>query len=245
LRKRITLTAILGITLAVILTGAAVIAQTPAPQTTNTSRNVVTYVTGGVVNVEVPNGSIQHPLNLRIAVTDVDEKSDYGGPSVMQIYIWVPSMNQYSGVAILSTNTNQTAINWIKDVVNGTPIWNPPAMQNYFVPTENQLKVYMSGDTLWANLTTSYNITLPAQLGGNFTLPPMTLMFVQIGEGFHHQETTVLPKPAYSGWTMQMDRTVVPSWVRVQIPMWVGVAPIETVGSMNLDGTVIYIPPTS
>ena len=206
MRKRITFTAILGIALAAILTGAAVIAQTPSPQTTNSSGNVVTYVTGGVVNVEVPNGSIQHPLNLRIAVTDVDAKSDYGGPSVMQIYMWVPSMNQYVGVAILSTNTNQTAINWIKSVVNGTPIWTPPALQNYFVPTENQLQVYKSGDTLWANLTTSYNITLPAQLGGNFTLPPMTLMFVPIGEGFHQQETTLLPKPAYSGWTIQMDR---------------------------------------
>ena len=247
MRKRITLTAILGIVLAAILTGAAVIAQTPTPtaQPNPVTKNVVTSGNGANVNIEVPNGTINHPLKLRIIVMAVDENSDYGGPSVMNVYIWVPSANQYVGVAILSTNTNQSGINWIHQVVNGTPIWSPPTLQNYFVPTDNQFTVYMDGDILWANLTTSYNVTLPAALGGNFTLPPMTLMFVPIGEGFAHQELSTLPKPAYSGWSIQSTHTDVPSWVRVSIPAWSPNAPIETVGTMTTDSTTIYIPPTS
>ena len=154
-------------------------------------------------------------------------------------------MNQYVTVAVLSTNTNQSAINWIQGVLNATPVWSPPAMQNYFTPTENQFKVYMTGDILWANLTTSYNVTLPAVLGGNFTLPPMTLMFVPIGEGFAHQETTTLPKPTYSGWSIQMNHIDVPAWARVTVPTWVVGAPIETVGTLIINGTTIYVPPAT
>jgi hypothetical protein len=117
-------------------------------------------------------------------------------------------------------------------------------MMNYFVPTASQLKVYMDGDNMWVNSTASYNVTLPDRLGGNFTLPPMTLMFVPIGQGFFHQETTVLPKPQYSGWTIQSSHTDVPAWVRLSIP-WVGNSEVEAVGTMTLDGTTVYIPPSN
>lgn len=244
MRKRITLTAILGLVLAAILTGAAVIAQTPAPSPTAKS-NIVTYADGANVIVSLPQGNATHPLNLRIGVSHIDPKSDYGGPDVLTLYIWVPSLNSYVPVAVLSTNTDPDAITWVKGVFNNTPIWTPPMMMNYFTPTANQFKVYMDGDNLWANSTASYNITLPAQLGGNFTLPPMTLMFVPIGQGFPHQETTVLAKPQYSGWTIQMSHTDVPAWVRVVIPAWVGATQVEVVGTMTLDGTTIYIPPSS
>lgn len=243
MRKRITLTAILGVLLAAILTGAAVLAQTPTP-TPSTKSNINTYADGANVIVSFPQGNITHPLNLRIGASHVDPRSDYGGPDVLTIYIWVPSMDRYVSVAILSTNTNPDAITWIKGVFNNTPVWTPPIMMNFFTPTANQLRVYMDGDNMWVNSTASYNITLPAQLGGNFTLPPMTLMFIPIGEGFAHQETTVLPKPQYSGWTIQMSHTDVPAWVRVIIPAWAGNTHIEVVGTMTLDGTAIYIPPT-
>lgn len=244
MRKRITLTAILGLALVAILTGAVVIAQTPTP-TPSTTANITTYADGANVILSLPQGNTTHPLDLRIAVSDIDARSDYGGPDTLSVYIWVPARNMYVPVAILSTNTDPDAITWIKGVMNNTPIWTPPTMQNFFTPTANQLKVYMDGDTLWANSTASYNITLPAQLGGNFTLPPMTLMFIPIGEGFCHQETTVLAKPQYSGWTIQMSHIDVPAWVRVVIPAWTGSAHIENVGTMMLEGTAVYIPPRS
>jgi hypothetical protein len=243
LRKRLTLAAFLAILLAASIS-AAVFAQTPTPPPT-TSSNVVTYTNGANVNLQLPAGNSSHPVNLRIIVTAVDPKSDYGGPSVMQIFLWVPSLNQYVGVAILSTNTDPNAIAWIKGVINGTPIWTPPALMNYFVPPADQLQVYMDGDVLWANLTASFNVTLPAALGGNFTIPPMTLMFSPIGAPFAHDETMVFPKPQFSGWTVQMSHTDVPAWVRVVIPMWIPNAPIEVVGTLSLDGTAIYIPPST
>ena len=91
-----------------------------------------------------------------------------------------------------------------------------------------------------ANLTTSFNVTLPAALGGNFTLPPMTLMFRPIAPGFAHQETMVIPS---SGWTIQLTHTDVPAWARVTIPTWVGNAPVETVGTILVNGTTTYTPP--
>ncbi len=244
MRKRITLAAFLAVLLATSIS-AAVFAQTPTPTPTTTSK-IVTYTNGGNVNLQLPpTANSSHPVNLRIAVTAVDPKSDFGGPDVMQIFIWVPSLNQYVGVAILSTNTDPAAIAWIKGVVNGTPIWTPPVLMNYFVPTADQLQVYMDGDVLWANLTASFNVTLPAALGGNFTIPPMTLMFSPIGAPFAHNETTVLPKPQYSGWTIQMSHTDVPAWVRVQIPMWIPNTPVEVVGTLTLDGTATYMPPNT
>jgi len=162
----------------------------------------------------------------------------------MTIDIWTPSLNQYVIIAAISTNTDPTAITWIQGVLNNTPAWTPGAMENYFVPTPDQYQVYMAGDIVWANLTTSYNITLPDALGGNFTLPPMTLMFVPIGEGFAHEETTYLAPPM-SGWTIMSSHTDFPAWVRVQIPMWLGSTPVETVGTIMLDDTSIYMPPTT
>lgn len=243
MRKRLSLATFIAVLLATSIT-AAVFAQTPTPASTTTS-NVVTYMTSGSVVVQLPQGVPSHPVNLRISITDVSEESDFGGPDVLQVYIWVPSLNQYVGAAILSTNTDPDAIAWMQSVVNGTPIWTPPTMMNYFVPTADQLQVYMDGDVLWANLTTSFNVTLPDALGGNFTIPPMTLMFVPIGEGFAHQETMVLAKPRYSGWTIEMSHTDVPAWVRLEIPMWTGNAHLEAVGTLLIDGTATYKPPST
>ena len=230
---------------------AVVFAQAQPAQTCETSAsdpstgNIVTTSDGANVILQLPQGVPSHPVNLRIIVTQITGSSDgSGNPNTMQVYIWVPAMNQYVGAAILSTNTNESAINWIKGIVNGTPIWTPPALENYFVPTLDEYQIWMDGDVLMANLTTSFNVTLPDALGGNFTLPPMTLMFRPIALGFAHQETTVLPAPLYSGWTIEMSHTDVPAWVRVEIPMWIANAPVETVGTMMLDGTAIYIPPT-
>jgi len=246
LRKRITFAAFFTILLAATIVVAVYAqAQTTQPNTDANNSNVVTYIDSGIVNLQVPNGSINHPLNLRILVTKVNETSDFGGPSVMQIYVWAPSLNQYVGAAILSTNTNQTAIDWILSVVNGTPIWTPPTMENYFVPTTDQLNVSLMENILWANLTTSFNVTLPDALGGNFTIPPMTLMFIPIANGFAHEEITMLPKPPFSGWTINASHTDVPAWVRVIIPMWVGNGPVESVGTLALNGTAIYIPPST
>jgi hypothetical protein len=176
-------------------------------------------------------------------ITQVNETSDFGGPNVLEVLLWEPNLNQYVGVAILSTNTNQTAIDWILNVANGTPIWIPPMMQNYFVPTTDELQIGMIDEILWANLTKSVNVTLPTALGGNFTIPPMTLIFVPIAESFTHEEVMVLPKPQFSGWTINTTHTDVPAWVRVEIPMWLANTPVETVGTLAVNGTTIYIPP--
>lgn len=248
MRKRLPLVVVFSILLASSIT-LAVFAQAQTEnssetETTDAPSNVVDYVdAGGNVILTLPNGSINHPLNLRILANKINDSSDLGALNLMEIQIWYPTANMYVNVAILQTNTNPEAIVWAKNLVNGTPVWTPPLMQNYFTLTEEELQMYTEGDIFWVNLTASVNVSLPAVLGGNFTVPPMTLMFVPIGESFPDQQTTVLPKPKYSGWTIENSHIDTPAWVRTEIPMWVSNAAVESVGTMIADGTMVYIPP--
>jgi hypothetical protein len=240
-RKRIVLASLLAAFLVATLTVAIFASANPAPAP---SDMIVSHVEGGVVNLALPAGNFSHPTDLRIAVSDVSNESDYGGTNVLEILTWAPAMNTYIPVAVLSTNTNESAIEWIHEVLNGTPIWRPPTMQNYFTPTSEQLQVWMDDDgVVMVNSTESYNVTLPDTLGGNFTLPPMTLMFRPIASGFAHNEVLLLPQPMYSGWMMNMTHTDVPAWVRAEIPLWLGNTPVENVGTIIADGTTTYTPP--
>ncbi len=249
--KRLTFSVAFAVCL-IITIAAAIFVQAQPAQTCETPPqnlppgSIVNYLDGANVGLQLPPAANQsHPVNLRIIVSHIYAESDYGGPDVMQVQIWASALNQYVGAAILSTNPNETAIAWIKSVVNGTPIWTPPTMMNYFVPTPDELQVFLDEDVLIANLSTSFNVTLPAALGGNFTIPPMSLMFRPIAPGFAHEDTTVLPKPRYSGWTIEASHVDVPAWVRTFIPAWVANAPVETVGTLMMNGTTIYIPPAT
>lgn len=243
MRKRLTII-FSALFLGAALAAAAVLAQTPTPSP-EANQNVNTYSNGGTVAVTLPNGSISHPLNIRMSVARIDPNSDHGSPDVMTFAVWSQALNRYVPVAVLSTNTDPAAIAWIQEVLNNTPVWTVGVMENYFVPTTDQFQVYRVGDIVWVNSTASYTLTLPAALGGNFTIPPMTMMFIPIGEAFEHEETTYLPPPTYSGWTIMSSGTDYPAWVRVEIPTWLGPYSIETVGTITLDVTQIYIPPST
>ena len=241
MRKTLVFSVFLAVFLAVSLSFAVFVQS----QTSPVSTNVVTFSDGGNVILSLPQGVPANPVNLRISVADISDKSDFGGPDVMHVGVWVPALNTYVQVAILSTNTDPAAIDWIKGVVNGTPVWNPPALENYFVPTADELQVWMDGPVLMANLTTSVDVMLPVALGGNFTIPPMTLMFRPIDSGFAHDETIFLSPPQFSGWTLNTTHVDVPSWVRVIIPAWLGSTHWETVGTQTIHGTITYIPPAT
>ena len=209
LGKRLVFASVLALCLVAIITVAAIFAQAqPTTPPSPKSSNITDYSNGGKVGIQLPPGMPAHPVSLVISVTHIDNRSTYGGPDVMQIFLWVPAMNSFVPVAILSTNTNTSANTWIKSVVNGTPIWSPPALQNYFVPTPSELQVTVNNSVVIANLTTSVNVTLPDALGGNFTVPAMTLMFVPIASGFAHNETTMIPS---SNWTINSMHTDVPA----------------------------------
>jgi hypothetical protein len=255
LKKRLTLSVSLSACLVVTIVFAIFAqgqpVQTPVTTAQAPSGGWIDYVNGANVGLQLPppGGNNTHPENLKLLFTDINastagDVSPGNDVDVMQVQIWVQAMNAYVPVAVLTTNTNQTSIARVQSILNGTPIWNPPTVMNFFVPTKDQLQIYVDSDgALFANLTTSVNITLPTALGGNFTLPPMNLMFRPIAPGFAHNETTVLAKPTYSGWTIQQMHTDVPAWVRVVIPMWVAISQVETVGTMTANGTATYIPP--
>ena len=142
MRKRQSLAVVLAACLAVTI-GVAVFAQAqPIPATTTST---VVRGDGANVSIQLPQGNLSHPLNLRFGVTQAPINADYS-LAIMQVFMWVPATNSYIGVAILSTNTNQSAITWVKTVVNGSPIWTPPLLMNYFVPTPDQLQITIDND---------------------------------------------------------------------------------------------------
>jgi hypothetical protein len=214
----------------------AIFAQAqPAP-----SNAIVNTSNGGIVSLQLPPGVPSHPVNVMVSVFAIDKTSSSEAANVMEFYIWVPAVNSYLPVAFLSTDTNQTVISTVKTMVNGSPVWTPPTMMNLFNVNASQLQITMNEKMLVANLTTSVNVSLPDSLGGNFTIPPMTLMFIPIADGFAHNQTTVIPS---TNWTISMSHTDVPSWVRVTSPMWLGLGQVEVAGTMVVDATTVYTPP--
>jgi hypothetical protein len=214
-------------------------------QLANEAAAVSYHSNDGYVIVQLPQGTPNHPTTLYIAVSNTVNQSDPMGNSMMEIHLWDPNTNQYLPVAVLTTYKDNSTISLIQSVLNNTLAWTPPTMMNIINLTTNQLYVWMDGPMLVANLTVPITITLPPAWGGNIILPPMTLWFVPIAQGFTNSEMWTLPKPIFSGWTVNSTYTDTPAWVRVSIPTWLGPTPVETVGSMALNDTTNYIPPAS
>jgi hypothetical protein len=172
----------------------------------------------------------------------------------MMVSLWVPQANRFVGVASISDNPNPDSYAFFKTVFNNTPMWMPPLMQNQFNVTDEELEVRMHGNVLTANLTKAVYISLqfnllppPYSSWGNlsFTLPPMTLMFRGIDEPFKDERTYyLLPKPPLSGYTWKEERLLVPAWVKVEIPAWLGTLYFEAVGHIAKHQTQTFIPPT-
>ncbi len=201
---------------------------------TSSTTQMVTSGFGGSVAVSLPSGNITRPNDLVIFVTRSDTVP---AVDIMEISVWVPNSNMYLPVAIINDNTNQTVVNWVKAVVNGTPVWNPPVTQNVFVVSNTTLEISNVEDTIVANLTMPINITLPPAIGANFTLPPMTLMFHPIGTPFNAEKSVTV---ATTNWTISTNATVVPAWVQVNIPQWLGPFDYKNVGQINVKITSTY-----
>lgn len=254
MKRSVVLGTILTLSLAVII-AVATVAPTFANSCPTDPATVTSYGTTGTVILQLPSGVPSHPTTLEIGVSDASSRSTFGATDLMLVDLWVPQANRFVPVASISDNPNPDSYAFSKMVFNNTPIWMPPLMQNYFNVTDEELEVRMHGNVLTVNLTKAINIKLPFNLlplpyssWGNlsFTLPPMTLMFRGIDEPFRDEKTySFLPKPPLSGYTWKEERLLVPAWVEVEIPAWLGGHTFDFVGRIGKHQTNTFIPPTT
>jgi hypothetical protein len=156
---------------------------------------------------------------------------------------WIPLLNTMTPVAIITDSDNADYIALLKAAWAGWPVWFPPVMENVIQVADDELEVWSRGDVVTANLTVSVPITLSAGAGGNFTLPPTTIVFRGIGDAYSDQITSEFPKPLFSGYKITFKATDKPAWVSVDIPTWLKGSGIEFVGILNLHETMTYIAP--
>jgi hypothetical protein len=252
MKKRTILGTVLALSLAVII---AVAAAAPALATYNTNSTVF-YDTHGSVVLQLPPsggspppaGVAGHPTNVVLKAYDYDRRS--GSADVLVVYIWVSASNSMIPIAAI---TDQTPTAIVKAIWNNTPVYsevNGVVIRNNIKQVaDKELDVWMesvwtyygcgrngygysNSETLMANLTVPVQLDftgLPSVFGSSFTVPPMTIMFRPIADGFREEGET---------------GTDVPAWARVAIPKWLGPAELEVVGHITEHNVATYtLPP--
>jgi hypothetical protein len=208
--------------------------------------NSIIYTNGGTVTLHLPPGGgalANHPTDLQIIASHVYAGDNFGGTGdTLQVLAWVPTLNSYVPVAVITNNPNPQLYTWLKGLLAGSP-----AEQNIIQiqGSPDPLEVHSTGDIATAYLTMPININIgdpfPSYFKAlNFTLPPLTLEFHPIGAAFQSSTTTKVPS---SGWTILQSAWVEPAWTRVWIPQWLGSGPLAMDGTITLDANVTYISP--
>jgi hypothetical protein len=256
MRKKIILGTILALSLAITF---AVSAVAPALANNKPSNSIICYSNEASVVVQLPPGGgalTGRPTNLQFHPVDYDRRS--GGADVLLVSMWVSALNAYVPMAAIA---DQAADANVKGLWNATPVYlevNGVVIRNNLkTVSDKELDVWMEsawtysgcGRNSYSNTVTFMaNLTVPVQLdftglpsifGSSFTVPPMTLTFREIGDGFSHEETTLLP----SGYTVKTVHTDVPAWVRVTIPSW-GTTATEFAGTLLERDTSTLTPPS-
>jgi hypothetical protein len=152
----------------------------------------------------------------------------------------------------LKTFWNNTYL-WYPTPLPLQPILGPNMFPNVILVQPNELEIwtessrtyngwdhkgcYDTSETLWVNLTTPVKSTLtnfiinysapsgsPARSANvTFTLPPLTMFFRPLDDGFPREETFIAAGwPGASGYTQKIEYSEVSARVNVQIPSWLG-----------------------
>ena len=211
------------------------------------------YGNGGNFNLQLPPGVPSHPTDLHFVVFDFDRRSTFGSIDAMIVALWVPALNGYASVAVVSDSPNPEFFDHSYTVLGGTPVWNPAkGFSNIFSVSDTELEVHKRGDVLTAELTVPVEIALPFQnlpafafLGDlSFTLPPIKIEIRGFNSIFKDEAVqNLVPHPPLSGYTITQNTINKPAWVRFWSTSWLGAAPQYTTGSLYVHVTRTYTPP--
>jgi hypothetical protein len=207
------------------------------------------YGSGGNVKLQLPPGDPSHPTDLDFVVFDFDRRSTFGSFDAMIVALWVPKLNGYVPVAVVSNSPNPEFFNHAHTVLGGTPPWNPAAeMRNIFEVSDTEFEVHKRGDVLTAELTVPLDLALnfskvtgPLKFLGDlsFTLPPIKIEI----RGFDSTFKDEAVSKTLSGYTITQNTINKPAWVRVWSAPWLGFAPQYTAGTLFVHVTRTYTPP--
>ena len=172
----------------------------------------------------------------------------------MIVALWVPAVNGYASVAVVSDSSNPEFFDHAHTVLGGTPVWNPAAgMLNIFEVSDTELEVHKRGDVLTAELTVPLDLALnfskvtgPLKFLGDlsFTLAPIKIEIRGFDSIFKDEAVmNLVPHPPLSGYTITQEAINKPAWVRVWSTPWLGFTPQCTAGTLFVHVTRTYTPP--
>ena len=247
---------VLALSLAAIIAVAAVVPALAYGKKSDDDKSdslTTFYGSGGNFNLQLPPGVPSHPTDLRFEVFDFDRRSTFGSFGVMTVALWVPALNGYVPVAVVSDSPNPEFFDHAHTVLGGTPPWNPAkGFSNIFPVSDTELEVNKRGNVLTAELTVPVEIALPfqnlpafASLGDmSFTLPSIKIEIRGFDSTFKDEAVqNIVPHPPLSGYTITQNTINRPAWVRVWSTPWLGVAPQYTTGTLFVHVTRTYTPP--
>jgi hypothetical protein len=246
MKKSVVLGTVLALSLAVIIAVAAVV-----PALAHVKKSGPTfYSTGGQVILQLPPGGgalATRPTDFKIFVDHFNRQSDFGAFDQIIISRWIPATNSFMPIAIITDNNDTAYLNLLKDAYAGLPVWHSggaPTFENILPVDDEQLDVSSHGDVVTADLKVPVSISLSDGVGGNFTLPPMTVVFRGIDATYSRQSTSkLLPTPPLSGYVIEFSSKDKPAWASIEIPAWFKDTSFEFVGIINVHETMTYIAP--
>ena len=207
------------------------------------------YGYGGQVTVQLPDGVPSHPTTLIFAAFHAQKGNNVlSGPhDVLAVYIWVPERNTFLPAVAISTNPNPEHQELIKEIYNGTPLWNPTlGMLNSISVDEDVLVTKKRGDVFLCNLTEGVHVSLPFPPPSglpdlSFDLPPLAFEVRGIDSPYRESSSMNLP----SGYSTAAEYMRRPAWVRTWIQNWTAGTgdPFKFAGVLGVSAKTTVTPP--
>jgi hypothetical protein len=243
MKRSIVIGTVLVLSLAVTIAVAAV-----APALAGT-KSITIYGKGGTLVLQLPEGVLSHPTTLKISIGSFDKRSTYGAYDTLFVSLWIPEYGDFMTVACIETNVVHSN-SLSRQFFASSFVWSPPLFPNDFQVADNELEVLKHGGTITATLTESIDISLPFDLlpapftdwgDLSFTLPPMTLEFVEIPASPKYIDVDYgVP----SGWSIEVTQREKAAWVSVMIPQWLGMEPLTATGTSFHNRVAVFTPPS-
>ena len=255
-KRTFKLAGVLLITILLSIIATAILS--PALARSNNKKESLTIFrgSGGTFNLQLPDGIPSHPTNLQFVFFDFDKRSTVGAFDAMIIALWVPTLNGYLPVGVVSDSPNPEFFEHAHTVLENTAFWLPMlGFSNIIQVSETELEVDKRGNILTAELTVPIELSLsfpdypspPFNLLDDlsFTLPPIKAEIRGFNSIFREESSqTLVPHPPLSGYTITQNTLNKPAWVRFWSASWLGIQPQCTTGTLYVHVTRTYTPPT-
>lgn len=241
-------------------------------KTESNSNQIINSGTGSMVYINIPPSTVTsslpwHPSDIQLRCYDYTD-TPLGPYDLIMVYLWIPQRNSYNVVALITDMPNTVLYQnlWYKTYFVWRPDLTPPIL-NVIQVADKDLEIWTedtnqgngvkggangeASNVFIVNLTKADGVKInlpfssPAFPYGDltFTLPPLTLIFREIGDSYYDGATNARLNSGYYRQPIAEMRT--PAWVEETIPKWLGpTSPLEVVGHIDWHFREVITPPT-